>query len=335
MTSTPFHAQKENRVDTYDIGGLAFFGLLPCPVKVPFEDRFRTFARDLYTRTGKRFDYFIEANSNHHTTFHHYLRTAERVDQLPDILLLPGYNTFFEKNFQERFIRTGVFSDCWPYDPVLLPNGLRDPHGNCSLLAMNTLVIVADAAKAPFVPESWGDLLDERLTGQVVIRGDGKTFCDALLTYFHKNFGEDGIRRLAGNVREGLHPAQMAKDLTQAHADSPSVYVMPYFYARMAGNPHARIVWPKEGALLNPVFLLVKADKVESCKEILDFLAGPETAAAYNCAGFFSTAAGADATLQKDKVYNWIGWDYLYHAGPGEVLGQLNPLFLRYYQGKQ
>lgn len=335
MTSIPFHAQKENRVDAYDLGGLAFFGLLPCPVKVPFEDRFRTFARDLYTRTGKRFDYFIEANSNHHTTFHHYLRTVERADQLPDMLLIPGYNTFFEKNFQERFIRTGVFADHWPYEAVLLQNGMRDPQGNCTLLAMNSLIIAVDTARAPFVPESWGDLLDERLAGQVVIRGDGKTYCDALLTYFHKNHGEDGIRRLAGNVREGLHPAQMAKNLTQAQAGSPSVYVMPYFYAQMVSNPHLCMVWPTEGTLLNPVFLLVKADKAESCKEILDFLTGPESAAAFNCAGFFGTAAGADATMPKDKAYNWIGWDYLYHAGSGEMLGQLNPLFLRYYREKQ
>lgn len=320
-------------MDTYHLSGLSFFGLLPCPIKVPFENSFRAFARNHFMQTGEKFNYFIEANSNHHTSFRTYLRAVENIRQLPDILLIPGYNTFFEKNFQERFIRTGAYVDCLPYEPCLLESGFRDPNRNCSLLAMNTLVIMVDQSRAPFVPQNWGDLLDERLAGQIVIRGDEKMFCDALLTYFHKHHGEDGIRRLAKNVREGLHPAQMVKNMLHAQDGAPTMYVLPYFYASMVSNPHMHIVWPSEGALLNPVLLFVKKERYEANKEILDFLFGPETAKAFNCAGFFSTAARADATIPKEKKYNWIGWDYLYQARSGELLGKLDSLFLQYYKG--
>ncbi|ADU27610.1 ABC transporter substrate-binding protein [Ethanoligenens harbinense] len=328
MSST----QSAVQVEDYAVGGLSFFGLLPCPVKVPFEDRFRTFARRTFTEQGRRLAYYIEGNANHHVPFRDYLNTVEDPDRLPDILLAPGYNMFFEKNFQQRFVRTGVFSDCLAYEPSLLENGLRDPGGNYSLLAMNTLVIMADETRAPFVPESWDDLLDERLEKQLGVRGDGKSFCDALLTYFDKHYGEDGIRRLARSVQEGMHPAQAVVQLTRPKPGQPSVYVVPYFYARTVQNPNARIIWPKEGALLNPVFLMVKTGKAGEHKEILEFLTGPETAAAFNCAGLFSTCAGADQTLLKDRTYHWIGWEYLSNPDIGDVLAGLNPLFLRYYR---
>lgn len=322
--------QSAVQVEDYAVGGLSFFGLLPCPVKVPFEDYFRTFARRTFTEKGRRLAYYIEANSNHHVSFRQYLNTIQDPDQLPDILLAPGYNMFFEKHFQERFIDTGIYVDRLNYEPTLLKNGLRDPDGRYSLLAMNTLVIMADESRAPFLPESWDDLLDERLTKQVAIRGDGKTFCDAVLTYFDKHYGEDGIRRLARTVKDGMHPAQAAQSLSHPKPEQPSVYVLPYFYARTVQNPQTRIIWPKEGALLNPIFLLVKADKAEEHKEILDFLAGPETAAAFNCAGFFSTGADAEQKQVKDRTYNWIGWDYLRNPDIGAVLKGLNPLFLQY-----
>lgn len=327
--------QKESRghVEDYRLAGLSFFGLLPCPVKVPFEDRLGRFAQDYYARTHVRLRYVVEANSNHHFSFANYLRTMQSADELPDILLAPGYNMFFQRRFRESFVLPGVFADTLDYAPVLLPNGVRDPAGHYTLLAMNTLVVAADEARAPFIPQSWGDLLDARMAGQLSIRGDNDTFCDAMLTYFDKTWGEDGLRRLARSVKEGLHPAQMVKNLLSSRPDYPAVYVLPYFYARMLQRPGVHVVWPKEGALLNPIFLLAKKGCGPESRALLEFLSGPETAAAFGCAGFFSTAAGADAALPAHDTFNWIGWDYLYTNDMGEKVQRLNTVFKEAFSG--
>lgn len=327
--------QKERRdhVEDYALAGLSFFGLLPCPIKVPFEDRFTRFARQYYETRKVPLRYVIEANSNHHYSFANFLRTVERAEELPDLMMVPGYNTFFQRRFREKFVLSGVFADPLQYEPVLLQNGVRDPAGHYTLLAMNTLVIAVNEAAAPFVPESWGDVLDARMEKQVSIRGDNEMFCDAMLTYFEKMWGEDGLRRLARSVKEGLHPAQMVKNLASPRAEHPSVYVMPYFYAHMLQRPGVRVVWPKEGALLNPIFLMAKKELSAQSRAILGFLTGSQTAAAFHCAGFFSTAAGADATLPAQETFNWIGWDYLYANDMGEKVSRLNEVFKQAYGG--
>lgn len=334
MNPVPSEEQSSVRSKTAAIGGLSFYGLLPCPVKVPFEDSFHSFAGQYSARTGKQLHYAIEANANKHSLFSEYLDTVETAEELPDVMLVPGYSTFFGNRFREKFIRTGIFTDQMTYTPSLLEYGLRDPAGNYSVLAMNTLVIVADLSKAPFVPESWGDLLDERFARRISIRGDDRMFCDAMLTYFDKNFGQEGISRLAHNVLEGLHPAQMVKKLANPHDGQPCVYVMPYFYARMVNSPRTRLIWPAEGALLNPIFLLTKTGKAAEHRELMEFLSGPETARAFRCAGFFfnGSNAGPNTAFPEEKAFNWIGWDYLYGRDMGKTVRSLNRAFFESFK---
>jgi ABC-type Fe3+ transport system substrate-binding protein len=71
----------------------------------------------------------------------------------------------------------------------------------------------------------------------------------------------------------------MVKAATGSSADALAISVMPYFFARhLRDREGISIVWPKDGALVSPVTMLVKTEKRAELQPLLDFLSGAQVA---------------------------------------------------------
>jgi hypothetical protein len=183
------------------VSNINLLALLPCPLKVPLENAFAAFLDGLPEAKRSSFTCCIEGNANNRIDYAGYADHFEDLDEMPDIIITPGFNRFFYPRFVERFIDTGRFSAVSAHsgERSLSALNMADPRGHYTMLAMNLLVPVADHARLGDrpVPRRWADLLEPSYRGVVAIRGyeDG-TFCETLLLTIFKEFGPEVRERL-------------------------------------------------------------------------------------------------------------------------------------------
>lgn len=286
--------------------------LLPCGLRFSVDRALSALADDLGQR-GAPFEYLAEGNVNHELSYYPYVESVTSLDELPDVILSADLNAFFHRRFLERF--ADRFVDVGgPVSPRMAEIGFADPGGRFTMLCANPLVLVhvKDATRALPAPSSWGDLLAPDYRGSIVMRGQGSFFCSGVLVPFLRLFGMDAIPRLAANVREGVHPSQMVKMIDGKSPDVAPFFIMPWFFARKIKATHrVDILFPKEGALVSPVQILVKASARARLAELTDFLAGESLHR--QCADNFFPPTHPDAPdiVPKDQKLFWIGWDFI------------------------
>jgi ABC-type Fe3+ transport system substrate-binding protein len=338
ITATSGHAVCPPATDR-ECRNLNLFALLPCPLKVPLEEAFNSFLAALTAEERAGLTFCIEGNANNQIDYSDYADHFETLAEMPDIIITPGFNSFFHPHFVERFIKPGHFFSVNSFagDRHLEAMGIIDPDGHYTMLAMNLLVIVADHGRLGSrpVPQCWGDLLRPEYEKSIAIRGnrDG-TFCETLLLSLFKDFGADGLSRLGRNVAWGWHPSQMVKAAGSGREDTPAISVMPLFFANTIKNrDNVTIVWPSDGALVSPVTLLIKAEKREELRNLIEFLNGPEVAAICAGAAFPALHPEVDNRLPENAVFKWIGWDYVKTNDLKALIADTNAAFLRAYHG--
>lgn len=319
---------------------LNLFALLPCPLKVPLEEAFHGFLASLEEEQRATLTYCIEGNANAQIDYAEYSDHVETLEEMPDIIITPGFNSFFHPHFVNRFIKTGQFAsvNLFAGDRHLAPMGVTDPDGHYTMLAMNLLVPVVDHGRLGNrqMPKSWADLLEPEYAKSIAIRGNHEgTFCETLLLSLYKDFGPSGLERLGKNVAWGWHPSQMAKAAGSGRDDTPAISVMPLFFANNIKNSaNVSIIWPEDGALVSPVSMLVKADKRVELRHLIDFLTGPEVARICAGAAFPALHPEVDNGLPDHAVFKWIGWNYVKNNDLKALIAQTNTAFLRAFHGE-
>ncbi|BCS54166.1 ABC transporter substrate-binding protein [Geobacter sp. SVR] len=313
--------------------GLNLLALLPCPVKVPLEQAFEDFLASLDPQHSAGLTYCLEGNANIESEYYDTVESITSLDELPDIVISPGFNSFFEPAFVSRFIDTRLFSSVNHYagDRHLSRLGVCDPNGCYTMLAMNLLVPVVDLKRLGNrpVPKRWQDLLAPEYADSMAIRGhkDG-TFCETLLMTIFKDAGPEGLQALGRNVRHGWHPSQMVKAAVGSNADSPAISVMPLFFAQnLKGRDDIEVIWPEDGALISPVTMLVKTDKTEALADLIAFLTGPQVSAIFADAFFPAVHPDVDNHLPDNASFKWIGWDYITGQDIKELIATANAAF--------
>lgn len=294
-------------------GDLTLLGLMPCGLKMPFSRAFTGFIEQLGKDGGPSIQYAVEGNLNQELSYYSYVNTIESVDELPDIILSADFNPFYGHRFYKRFVATGQvtgYGDTTPGE-AFGEAGIVDPKGEYTVICVNPLVIVANIDKVGdrSLPSSWEDVLDPVWKDSVTIRGGEDFFCHAVLLPTFRRFGKNGLKTLAANVFQGLHPAQM---VSRIDTNAPgALYVMPEFFAqRIKNKARIRIIWPEDGALASPVTLQVKPSRIDALRPVLDYLTGRELARALVGAGFPTPHKDVEGEVQ-ERPLCWLGWDYL------------------------
>ncbi|MEA3466186.1 MAG: ABC transporter substrate-binding protein, partial [Thermodesulfobacteriota bacterium] len=256
----------EKKDDDFDVD---VAGLLPCPVRVPLLEAFDTFTADYQQRSGVKTRSRLEAASMGADWMAKNINSLTSAEQLPDLFMSAGFDTFFDPNGIGKYQQQGAFeavpisgdSDAVNSDFAGLD--MVDPQHSYSIISVVPAVFMVDKLELGDlpIPRTWADLLKPIYAQKVALPvGDFDLF-NAILLNIHKEFGDAGVKRLGRSMLRSMNPAQMVKGAGRVQAQKPMITIMPYFFTRMAkAFKSVEIVWPQDGAIISPIFLLTKRD---------------------------------------------------------------------------
>lgn len=291
-------------------------GLLPCPVRVPLLDKINAYVDEFSRSSGMNISTRFRAASGGSEWIENEICAASSVTQLPDIFVSAGFDTFFDPDGIGRFKEEGAFTavDAGAINTVFTGLDLRDPQGVYSIISTVPAVFIVDTHQLGDLsaPRTWEQLLEPEYAQQIALPvGDFDLF-NAILLNIHKEFGDAGVERLGHSMLESMHPAQMGM-ASAGNIQKPLVTIMPYFFTRMAANiPGVEIIWPDDGAIISPIFMLCRKDSMQRSRELAKFLAGAEVGDILARQGLFPALNPAvENILPEPAPWKWLGWDYI------------------------
>ncbi len=305
----------ERQREQYDID---LAGLLPCPVRMPLLELVTREVEAFEAQTGLRVRSRLEAASVGADWIEEHIHQTKSVAELPDLFVSAGFDVFFDPQGIGGYCRDGLFTalEFPSVNPDFDGLTLTDPQRVYSMISVVPAVFMVDKQQLGDlpVPRTWADILDPVYAGKISLPvGDFDLF-NAILLTIHKEFGGQGIERLGRSMLSSLHPAQMVKTATRQQDDKPLITILPYFFTRMATHvPSVEIVWPEDGAIISPIFLLAKTERLDDLRPLAELLAGEEVGTILAQKGLFpSLNPVVHNSLPTSAPWKWLGWDYIY-----------------------
>jgi len=308
-------------------------GLLPCPVRLPLLEGFDAFIEKFSAATGHSVSYKLEAASVGANWIEENIQGIENADELPDVFLSAGFETFFDQKTIGRFKNQGVFTDITAAEvnPDFAGINIKDPKNDYSIIAAVPAVFMVnhDVLGELPIPRCWSDLLKPEYEQKVALPvGDFDLF-NAILLALYKEHGDEGIKKLGRCMLKSMHPSQMVKNAQRVAEEKPLVTIMPYFFTKMARMVQSlEIIWPEDGAVVSPIFMLSKRESLDKVRPIAEYLCSKPVGEILAQKGLFpSLHPEVDNQLQGDHPWKWIGWDYIYENDIGALIKHTTQIF--------
>ena len=304
--------ENESKSERNKHGGtVKITGVLPCPVKVPLLETFEEWLGE--QSFDFNFDYELKAASMGIDWIKEDLKNS---DTVPDLFISAGFELFFDEKFLGKYKSENIFEDITgiqEYNEDFQEYGLKDPNGQYSMLGIVPAVFLVnkDEMKGRKIPESWEELMSGEFENNVSLPISDFDLFNALMLNIYKKYGEEGIRKLAGILQKSMHPSEMVK--SHMKSERPAITIMPYFFTWMVreGSP-MELVWPKDGAIISPIFMLSKKDTKINTKTIADFFASKQTGEILAHKGKMpSVNPEVDNMIPAENKYMWLGWDFI------------------------
>ena len=325
-------AQKEE-LELRPEGDIRLSGLLPCPVRIPLLEAVAALAQRYRDEQGKTLGYSLQAASVGMDGLASQLAAVKGPDDLPEVFVSAGFESFFDHGSINQFKNEGVFTDVAPagQNAAFGDLKLRDPDGHFTMLGVVPAVFLVNGPALGDLPEprSWEDLLKPIYEKRVALPvGDFDLF-NGLLLNMHKRFGDDGVTALGRSMVANLHPSQTVGRFAGKAQTQPAISIVPYFFSRMTmGSKAIRVVWPEDGAVISPIFMLVKASTKQDASLITEMMISKEMGEILAHRGLFPVLnPEVDNRLPQGAGFSWLGWDYIQDNDLGELIPRLNKLF--------
>ncbi len=310
-------------------------GVLPCPVRIPLLEGFENWLETQTDTIKQDLDYQLQAASMGVDWIKDSVKQSETAEVLSDLFISAGFDLFFDKQLIGKYKEQGEFKDFtqlkkynkdFENDTI----NLRDPDHQYSMLAVVPAVFLVnqDELGDRKMPESWNDILQPEFENAVSLPiGDFDLF-NAILLNINKTYGRQGIEKLGKSLLRSMHPSEMVKSHTKK-SNKPVVTIMPYFFTKMTKNGGPmKAVWPSDGAIISPIFMLAKAKSQEKLQPYVDFFASKEVGEILSLQGLFpSVHPEINNPVDQGNEYMWLGWDYINQHNIGELIKELENLF--------
>ncbi|HQO72775.1 MAG TPA: ABC transporter substrate-binding protein [Sedimentibacter sp.] len=286
-------------------------GVLPCPVKVPLMETFEKWLSEQNFDFNLNYD--LKAASMGIDWIKDEMKNSVNV---PDLFISAGFDLFFDKNLLGKYKSENLFEDITgiqKYNDDFSEYNLEDPSCQYSMLGIVPAVFLVnkDEMKGRKIPQSWEELMSGEFENNVSLPISDFDLFNALLLNIYRLYGEEGIRKLARIFQKNMHPSEMIK--SHMKRERPAITIMPYFFTWMVreGSP-MELVWPKDGAIISPIFMLTKKETKDKTKTIADFFASKEAGEILSHKGKMpSVNPEVDNQIPKENKYIWLGWDFI------------------------
>lgn len=295
---------------------LNFIGYTYCPLKHTFRECFEEVFGKYLSDTGDLdFRYYVPSGCGGDDPYED-LWKAENIGRLPDVIVSVGFGDFFREEFVDKFVRKGYFKAV-PYpeiNPAFSDAGLIDPEGWYTVYSVFPLVMLIDRkklGKLP-VPKRWSDLLSPAYADNIIIGASHGDIHEELLFYIYKDHGEEGLIELVANIKTGWHASQMAKLAGTDSSEGAAIYVIPWMFAMSCPRTEATtVIWPEDGAMVTPIYILAKEDAAAKYKPFIEFVMGGNYG--QKSADNYFPVANAEVhnKLPAGAALKWLGWEYI------------------------
>ncbi len=315
-----------------------FLGYVVCPFKHLYKEKLEDVLTEHYKKTGDKLISFVPMGCGGPDPYE-YIWEAENIDELPDVIASVGFGAFYREQFKKKFLETGMFTSVQP-QPVPEPfrsAGLEDPKKIYTVYSISAYVMLIDHKKLGDlpVPKTWLDLTDPMYKDNVIIGGNEDEVNEVLLMHLWKDGGDEALKRFAPNVKAAWHASQMAKAAGSSMKIGAAIYVLPWFFASTCPNaPHAEVYFPEDGALASPMYMLVKTDKRERMKPVIEFKTGKMLGDVSAKSLFPSLNPDAEKVLPEGVKLKWFDWDFIHSTDMKELSEELNKKFMSYHKNK-
>ncbi|WP_326907270.1 ABC transporter substrate-binding protein [Sedimentibacter sp. MB31-C6] len=307
-------------------------GVLPCPVRVPLTESFENWISS--QNFDFKLEYELKAASMGIDWLVESLKEQSR-DKLPDLFISAGFDLFFDKELFGKYKAENIFEDITDIEQYNedFHNDyieLKDPNKQYSIIGVVPAVFLVnkEVLGKREIPRGWQDILKDEFENSVSLPiGDFDLF-NAILLNIYKSYGDEGIKRLGRSLQKSMHPSEMVKSHMKKY-EKPAITIMPYFFTWMAkeGSPMVA-VWPEDGAIISPIFMLSKKDKREKLKSIVDFFASKDVGEILEHNGKFpSVNPEVNNMVTKDNKYMWLGWDYIKENDISNLIKKCEDIF--------
>jgi ABC-type Fe3+ transport system substrate-binding protein len=310
-------------------------GVLPCPVKVPLLEAFEKWLKE--QNFDFNLNYELKAASMGIDWIKDEMKNSENI---PDLFISAGFDLFFDKNLLGRYKSENLFEDISgieKYNKDFSEYRLEDPSGQYSMLGVVPAVFLVnkDELEGRKIPETWEELMSDEYEDKVSLPISDFDLFNALLLNIYKVYGEEGIRKLARIFQKNMHPSEMVK--SHMKRERPAITVMPYFFTWMVreGSP-MELVWPKDGAIISPIFMLTKKETKDKTKPIADFFASKEAGEILSHKGKMpSVNPEVDNQIPEDNKYIWLGWDFIKENDISNLIKKCENIFNETLKGAE
>lgn len=314
-------------------------GVLPCPVRVPLLESFEEWLSE--REFPFHLEYDLKAASMGIGWLSESLENKSGED-LPDLFISAGFDMFFDKSRFGRFREENFFEDLTSFSHLHRDFDqedirLKDPRKQYSMIGVVPAVFLVNTKELGNrkVPRSWDDILSDEFKNSISLPVSDFDLFNAILLNIYKSHGEAGIAQLGRNMQKSMHPAEMVKSHMKL-MERPSVTIMPYFFTKMVkdGGPMVA-VWPEDGAIISPIFLLTKKERKKELQPIVDYLLSKEVGELLSHNGRFpSVNPEVDNRISEENRYRWIGWEFIEKYDLTLLIRRCEEIFHRAMRGE-
>lgn len=315
-------------------GDVTIKGVLPCPIRVQILENVEKWIKN----HDLSVNYNLPAASMGLDWLEEEIANSKCAADLADIYLSAGFNLFFDKKLLGHYTKNNVFQNITDIPKLnsAFDNDyidLKDPKHQYHIIGVVPAIFSVNKAllgDRP-MPQSWEDLLAPEFANSIALPMRDLDLFNAVLLGIYAKYGEDGVAKLGQNLLQSMHPAQMVKSAKHKKGqDTPLITVMPYFFTCMIGENDPLVpVWPKDGAIISPIFLLTKKASAKKIKPLVDFLTSSQMGEVLSVSGKFpSTHPDVDNHLSPDQKFLWAGWDFIHQNDITALLKKCESIFL-------
>jgi ABC-type Fe3+ transport system substrate-binding protein len=308
-------------------------GLLPCPVRLPLVEELNSF---IESNQLKNIKFDLKAASMGLDWLKNDLKKGAEADDLADVFISAGFDLFFDNKLFGRHKNSGVFRDTTKLEKwnSMFSNAeidLRDPKKHYSMISVVPAVFLVNTTElnGREIPKSWKDILKPEFRKSISLPVADFDLFNAILLNIHKEYGTEGIEALGQNLMKSMHPSQMIKEGRKVKPEKPVVTIMPYFFTKMVREGDSMMaVWPEDGAIISPIFMLIKDSSADKTQALVDFFISEKIGEVLAHQGLFpSVNPNIDNRIDKKNKFMWLGWDYIYSQDIPELIAKCESIF--------
>ncbi|RII34366.1 ABC transporter substrate-binding protein [Clostridium chromiireducens] len=237
-------------------------------------------------------------------------------EYLPDIITSVGFEQIFDDEFIENFIKKGVFysKNNGQINEIFDKSGCIDPEGIYEIFAATPYVFLIDKNKLGNrpIPTKLGDLLKDCYRNQIIVNGEKGKISFVLLLYIFKEFGMKGISKIKLNVKDTWHGSKMAWIAGNASEDGAAIYIIPWIFAKACPKVKSiMVIWPEDGAIISPMFLISKKSLNETSREIYNVISKEKFGNIIAKSFYLSASSLVKNNIPRTSKIKWLGWKFI------------------------